>query len=107
AASSAADATLRRDHPASMHLLRWAAIRGALAAGARFIDLGGVDVPGARRRPQPGEPAWGMYEHKAGFGARWVESAGAHEIVLRPTVYRVDLALRGLRRRLRGLAQTP
>ena len=102
-AFSADDATLRRDHPGSMHLLRWAAIRGALAAGVPFIDLGGVDVPGARRRPEPGEPAWGMLEHKLGFGARWVESAGAREIVLRPGIYRADLALRRLRRRALGL----
>ena len=102
-AFSADDAALRREHPGTMHLLRWTAIRDALAAGAPSIDLGGVDVAGARRRPEPGEQAWGMLEHKLGFGARWVESAGAHEIVLRPGVYRADLALRRLRRRLRGL----
>jgi hypothetical protein len=44
-----------------------------------------------------------MYEHKVGFGARWVESAGAHEVVLRPTVYRADVNLRDLRRRLRRI----
>ena len=71
--------------------------------GAPSIDLGGVDVAGARRMPTPGEPQWGMYEHKIGFGARWVESAAAHEIVLRPTVYRADTTLRTLRRRLRRL----
>ena len=60
--------------------------------------------PGARRLPTPGEPQWGMYEHKVGFGARWVESAGAHEIVLRPGVYRTDVTLRDLRRRLRRLS---
>jgi lipid II:glycine glycyltransferase (peptidoglycan interpeptide bridge formation enzyme) len=87
-----------------MHLLRWTAIRGARDDGAPSIDLGGVDVRGARRQPQPGEPAYGMFEHKIGFGARWVESAAAHEVVLRPSVYRADLALRRLRRRMRGLA---
>lgn len=102
-AFSADDATQRAAHPGTMHLLRWTAIRGASAAGAARIDLGGVDVRGARRRPEPDEPAWGMLEHKLGFGTRWVESAGAHEIVLRPRVYRADLALRRLRRRLAGL----
>ena len=92
---------LRREHPGTMHLLRWAVIRMARDDGAPSIDLGGVDVPGARRLPEPGEPQWGMYEHKVGFGARWVESAGAHEVVLRPTVYRADVMLRDLRRRLR------
>jgi lipid II:glycine glycyltransferase (peptidoglycan interpeptide bridge formation enzyme) len=102
-AFSADDATLRRDHPGTMHLLRWTAIRMARDDGAPSIDLGGVDVAGARRMPTPGEPQWGMYEHKLGFGARWVESAAAHEIVLRPTVYRVDRTLRDMRRRLRRL----
>lgn len=103
-AFSADDATLRRDHPGTMHLLRWTAIRMARDDGAPSIDLGGVDVRGARRMPTPGEPQWGMYEHKVGFGARWVESTAAHEIVLRPTVYRADTTLRELRRRLRRLA---
>jgi lipid II:glycine glycyltransferase (peptidoglycan interpeptide bridge formation enzyme) len=103
-AFSADDATRRTAHPGTMHLLRWTAIRGARDDGAPSIDLGGVDVRGARRQPQPGEPAYGMFEHKIGFGARWVESAAAHEVVLRPSVYRADLALRRLRRRMRGLA---
>ena len=103
-AFSADDATLRREHPGTMHLLRWTVIRMARDDGAPSIDLGGVDVPGARRLPEPGEPQWGMYEHKVGFGARWIESAGAHEVVLRPTVYRADVMLRDLRRRLRRVS---
>jgi len=102
-AFSADDATLRREHPGTMHLLRWTVIRMARDDGAPSVDLGGVDVPGARRLPSPGEPQWGMYEHKVGFGARWVQSAAAHEIVLRPAVYRADVGLRDLRRRLRRL----
>ena len=77
-AFSADDATMRNERPGTMHMLRWTAIRMARDDGAPTIDLGGVDVPGARRLPTPGEPQWGMYEHKIGFGARWVESAGAH-----------------------------
>jgi lipid II:glycine glycyltransferase (peptidoglycan interpeptide bridge formation enzyme) len=105
-AFSADDASLRREHVGTMHLLRWTVIRMARDDGAPSIDLGGVDVPGARRMPQPGEPQWGMYEHKIGFGARWVESVGAHEIVLRPAVYRADVTLRDLRRRLRRMPAT-
>jgi hypothetical protein len=26
---------------------------------------------------------WGLYQHKVSFGARWVEQAGAQELVLR------------------------
>ena len=51
------------------------------------MDLGGVDVPGARRRPEPGEPAYGMLTFKESFGARWIELTGAHERVLEPVRY--------------------
>jgi lipid II:glycine glycyltransferase (peptidoglycan interpeptide bridge formation enzyme) len=48
------------------------------------MDLGGVDVPGARHEPRPGEAMYGLYQHKRSFGAVFVEQAGAHERVLRP-----------------------
>ncbi len=102
-AFSADDAAMRPRYAGAMHLLRWTAVRQALVEGMPSLDLGGVDLPGARRSPAPGDPSWGMYEHKASFGATWVESAGAHEIVLRPGLYRAGLLARSLRRRLRGL----
>ena len=74
----------RHDHPGVMHLLRWRAIQLALAEGRTEMDLGGVDVAGARRVPTTGEPTYGLYEHKRSFGAEWVELAGAHERVARP-----------------------
>lgn len=101
-AFSADRAELRKELPGTMHLLRWHAIREALAAGMPSIDLGGVDVRGARHKPEKGEPTYGLWEHKASFGAEWVESAPAHEIVLRPLVYRAGLAAGRLRRRMRG-----
>ncbi len=79
----------RRDHPGAMHLLRWRAIELALAEGCTEMDLGGVDIAGARRPPVDGEPTYGLYEHKRSFGARWVQLAGAREIVVRPLRYRV------------------
>jgi lipid II:glycine glycyltransferase (peptidoglycan interpeptide bridge formation enzyme) len=81
---SADDRARRKELPGTMHLLRWHLLRTALASGHAFADLGGVDVAGARRLPQPGEPTYGLYEHKHSLGAVWTESAGAHEIVLRP-----------------------
>ena len=83
-AYSADRADRRRDLPGAMHLVRWTAIRDAHAAGARAIELGGVDLPGHRDPPQPGDPTWGLYEHKRSFGARWVERSPARRIVLRP-----------------------
>ena len=44
----------RRDHPGALHLLRWRAIQLAIAEGRDEMDLGGVDVAGARREPRRG-----------------------------------------------------
>jgi lipid II:glycine glycyltransferase (peptidoglycan interpeptide bridge formation enzyme) len=101
-AYSADRADRRRDLPGAMHLVRWTAIRDALAAGAAAIELGGVDLPGHREPPTPGEPTWGLYEHKRSFGARWVERSPARRIVLRPWPERIArvrrAAVDGLRR---------
>jgi lipid II:glycine glycyltransferase (peptidoglycan interpeptide bridge formation enzyme) len=78
----------RRDHPGAMHLLRWRAIQLAIAEGRDEMDLGGVDVRGARRIPLEGEPTHGLYEHKRSFGAQWVELAGARETVIHAWRYR-------------------
>jgi lipid II:glycine glycyltransferase (peptidoglycan interpeptide bridge formation enzyme) len=86
-AHSADRAARRRDHPGTMHLLRWRAIQLALAEGRHEMDLGGVDLPGARRVPVEGEPTFGLYEHKRSFGAQWLELAGARERVIRPWRY--------------------
>jgi Uncharacterized protein involved in methicillin resistance len=72
------DAT-RSTHPGALHLLRWRAIQLAIREGCPEMDLGGVDVAGARREPLEGEPMYGLYQHKRSFGGRWVELTGAHE----------------------------
>jgi lipid II:glycine glycyltransferase (peptidoglycan interpeptide bridge formation enzyme) len=51
------------------------------------MDLGGVDVGPDHRKPGPGDPMAGLYEHKRSFGAHWVEMTGAHERVMRPSRY--------------------
>lgn len=89
---SADRAERRRDHPGAMHLLRWRAIQLALAEGRTEMDLGGVDVPGARRPPVPGEATHGLYEHKRSFGAHWVGLVGAQERVAHPWRYAVGRA---------------
>jgi lipid II:glycine glycyltransferase (peptidoglycan interpeptide bridge formation enzyme) len=88
-AYSADDRSRRSELPGTMHLLRWTFLRAAFARGDAFADLGGVDVAGARRLPQPGEQTYGLYEHKHSLGAVWTESAAAHEIVLRPAWQRL------------------
>ncbi len=75
---------LRHEHPGAVHLLLWRALQLAQREGRAELDLGGVDVAGARHEPRPGEPMFGLYEFKRAFGGRWVELAGAHERSLRP-----------------------
>jgi lipid II:glycine glycyltransferase (peptidoglycan interpeptide bridge formation enzyme) len=82
-------AETRRTHPGALHLARWRAIQLAIREGATEMDLGGADLPGARREPVMGEPMWGLYQHKVGFGGRWLALAGAHERVFRPKRYAV------------------
>ena len=98
-------AASRRSHPGAPHLLRWRAIQLAIREGCTEMDLGGVDVPGARREPVEGEAMHGLLQHKLSFGARWLELAGAHERVIRPNRYRAGRLLAGAARRMpTGLA---
>jgi lipid II:glycine glycyltransferase (peptidoglycan interpeptide bridge formation enzyme) len=80
-------AEARKAHPGALHLLRWRAIQLAIREGCREMDLGGVDVPGARTEPRLGDPMYGLYQHKQSFGARWLELTGAQERVIRPRRY--------------------
>jgi lipid II:glycine glycyltransferase (peptidoglycan interpeptide bridge formation enzyme) len=81
---SADDASMRTSQPGALHLLRWRAIQLAIREGSAEMDLGGVDVPGARFEPRPGDQMYGLAEHKRAFGATWLELSGAHERVIRP-----------------------
>jgi peptidoglycan pentaglycine glycine transferase (the first glycine) len=107
-AYSADDRATRSRLPGTMHLLRWRLLQLALERGDPHADLGGVDVAGARRMPRPGEPTYGLFEHKRSLGAEWRESAAAHEVVLRPWTQRLAVAaqvVRGLAGRARGGAR--
>jgi hypothetical protein len=48
----------------------------------------------------PGEPGYGLYEHKRGFGATWLERAPPRRIVLRPAA---ELLARSRRRAVDAL----
>ena len=107
---SADAAAARRDHAGALHLLRWRAIQLALRDGCAEVDLGGVDVAGARREPRDGEPMYGLYQHKLSFGGRWLALTGAHERVIRPRRYAAGRLVSGVLRRagpLRRLAGAP
>ena len=92
-------ADMRRTHPGAARLLLWRAIQIALAEGRGVMDMGGVDVAGARREPRPDEPSYGLYQFKQSFGARWVELTGAHERTIRPARYALGRVLARLRGR--------
>jgi lipid II:glycine glycyltransferase (peptidoglycan interpeptide bridge formation enzyme) len=96
-AHSADRVDLRHTYPGTMHLVRWTIIRDALTAAAPWIDLGGVDLPGHREPPASGEPSYGLYEHKRGFGAAWTAREPARRIVLRPWTDRAARLGRELR----------
>ena len=77
--SNAGDlAAHRREFPGVIHLLLWRAIQLAIAEGLDEVDLGGVDVKGARRRPVEGEAMHGLLSFKESFGGQWIELAGNH-----------------------------
>lgn len=80
---SADVAALRASHPGAMGLLLWHALQLAAREGCAELDLGGVDLPGARREPRPGEPTYGLLRFKQSLGGEWLELSGAHERVLR------------------------
>ena len=96
---------LRHAHPGAVHLVLWRALQLAALEQRVELDLGGVDVRGARRRPEPGEPMHGLLEFKQSFGGEWLELSGAHELVLRPvrhaTAAAASSALRTSRRLVR------
>ncbi len=64
------------------HLLQWEAIRWAKEQGCAVYDLWG-----APDRLDPGDPMWGVYRFKEGFGARLVRTIGAWDFPVRGSLY--------------------
>jgi peptidoglycan pentaglycine glycine transferase (the first glycine) len=94
---------LRHEHPGTVHLLLWRALQLAAREGRAELDLGGVDVRGARREPLSDEPMYGLLEFKRSFGGEWIELAGAHEQVLRPARHVLVSGARRAARTVRGV----
>jgi lipid II:glycine glycyltransferase (peptidoglycan interpeptide bridge formation enzyme) len=81
-----------RDDPAARklpiaHLLHWQAIEWAHDAGCRHYDFGGYSPTGG-----------GVAAFKRGFGGTLIRFAPQFRRVLRPELYRLCEALRGLKR---------
>jgi lipid II:glycine glycyltransferase (peptidoglycan interpeptide bridge formation enzyme) len=102
-ANSADVVGLRHAQPGVVHLLVWRGLQLAVREGCSELDLGGVDVAGARFEPRPGDAMFGLLEFKRSFGGRWVELAGAHEKALRPARARAGEVLTGFGRGARRL----
>ncbi|HEX5466806.1 MAG TPA: hypothetical protein VFW92_09065 [Candidatus Limnocylindrales bacterium] len=90
----------RRAYPGTTHLILWRALELALREGRAEVDLAGVDVAGRRRRPQAGEPMYGLLRFKELLGGEWLELSGNRERVMRPWRY----AAGRITGRLAGLA---
>jgi len=95
---------LRPAHPGTMGLILWRALQLAAREGRTELDLGGVDLRGARRPPLPDEPTYGLLRFKESFGGRWIELTGAHERVLRP---RRHALVGGARQAAHGVRAVP
>ena len=103
-AHSADVVALRRAHPDAARLILWRALQLAAREGRAELDLGGVDVAGARSEPRPGDPMYGLLEFKQSFGGRWVELSGAHERIVSQARARAGTLLVGVGRGARRLA---
>ncbi len=64
------------------HILQWEAIRWAKEQGCTMYDFWG-----SPDRLDPGDPMWGVYRFKRGFGARLVRTIGAWDFPARYTLY--------------------
>lgn len=92
---------VRDEFPGAVRLLIWRGMQIALREGRTEMDLGGVDTPAARRRPEPGEEMHGLLAFKEAFGGQWVEQSGNHEWVARPWRYAAGRVLAAVARRVR------
>ena len=67
-------------------LIYWEFIRWAKAAGCEVIDWGGS---GTRFPPSEADDGYGVYQFKSGFGAELRCWLPYHDLVFRPTLYRL------------------
>ncbi len=105
-AHSADVVELRHAHPGAVHLVLWRALQLAAREDRSELDLGGVDVRGARHEPGPGDPMYGLLEFKRSFGGQWIALAGAHEKVLRRPRHALVTANARVVRAVRSIART-
>ena len=68
-------------------LLQWEVIRWAKATGCSVYDLQGISCT----PPEKGDPGWGVYLFKRGFGGERVELIGEFDYIASPVVHKFIL----------------
>jgi peptidoglycan pentaglycine glycine transferase (the first glycine) len=95
----AASSEARRELKAANKIV-WEAIRWAKKEGYEVFDFWGIP-----RDPSPGNPLYGVYTFKKGFGGEIVEFAPPYDLPLKPIKYRLlnlGLALQSAWRNVRA-----
>ena len=82
----------RRAFPGAVHLVLWRALQMTCREGRLELDLGGVDVRGARHKPVEGEEMYGLLRFKELLGGEWLALCGNQERIIRPWRYRAGRA---------------
>jgi lipid II:glycine glycyltransferase (peptidoglycan interpeptide bridge formation enzyme) len=83
-------------------LLQWEAMRWAKAQGAESYDMWGL--PNVL---EPGQPMWGLYQFKKGFGGELRQWVGAYDYAARPWLRALWLRLLPWYMRMRGRLALP
>lgn len=96
---------LHHAYPGAARLLIWRGIQVALDERRTVVDLGGTDTGAYLERPDRGEPAYGAYQLRESFGARWVELTGAYRRTMHPLRNNVGRVAAAALRRLGRLAR--
>jgi peptidoglycan pentaglycine glycine transferase (the first glycine) len=66
------------------HLLQWTAFRWAKSQGCWYYNFRGIpDIL------EEGQPMWGVYVFKSGFGGSDIRSLQTHDLAYRPLSYRI------------------
>ena len=93
----AASTDLNRKLPGS-YALQWQVIRDLKALGLKRYNLWGIAPPGAKHHRYAGVTTF-----KTGFGGDLVEYVPAHDLVLKPGRYLIDLTVETIRKKRRHL----
>ncbi|MBR3323734.1 peptidoglycan bridge formation glycyltransferase FemA/FemB family protein [Candidatus Saccharibacteria bacterium] len=93
----AASTDLNRKLPGA-YALQWQVIRDLKKQGIKRYNLWGIAPPGAKNHRYSGVTTF-----KTGFGGEIIEFVPAHDIVISPARYKLDLAIEKVRKKRRNL----